>query len=65
MIVKQKKYKEQICIHLNNVVINSTHRNAKLKSKWTKDLHIKSDTLKLTEEKAGKSFEHMGSGENS
>jgi hypothetical protein len=36
----------------------------KLKSKWIKDLHIKPDTLKLMEEKVGKSLEHMGTGEN-
>ena len=36
---------------------------AKLKSKWIKDLHIKPDTLKLIEEKVGKSTEHMGTGE--
>jgi hypothetical protein len=35
----------------------------KLKSKWIKDLHIKSDTLKVTEEKLGKILEHMGTGE--
>jgi hypothetical protein len=35
-----------------------------LKSTWLKDLHIKSDTLKLTEEKVKKSLEHMGTGEN-
>jgi len=35
----------------------------KLKSKWIKDLHVKPDTLKLIEEKAGKSLEHMGTGE--
>jgi hypothetical protein len=34
----------------------------KLKSKWIKDLHIKSETLKLTEEKVGKSLEDMGTG---
>jgi hypothetical protein len=34
----------------------------KLKSKW-KDLHIKPDTLKLIEEKVGKSLKHMGAGE--
>jgi len=28
------------------------------------DLHIKSDILKLIEEKVGKSLEHMGTGEN-
>jgi hypothetical protein len=32
----------------------------KLKSKWIKDLHTKPDTLKLREEKVGKSLEHMG-----
>jgi hypothetical protein len=36
----------------------------KLTSKWIKDLHIKPDTLKLIEEKVGKSLEHMGTGEN-
>jgi hypothetical protein len=32
----------------------------KLKSKWIKDLNIKSDTLTLTEEKVGKSLELIG-----
>ena len=32
----------------------------KLKSKWIKELHIKPDTLKLIEEKVGKSFKDMG-----
>jgi hypothetical protein len=35
----------------------------KLKSKWIKDLYIKADTLKLTEEKVGKSLKHMSTGE--
>ena len=35
----------------------------KLKSRWIKDLHIKPDTLKLIEEKVGKSLRHMGTGE--
>ena len=35
----------------------------KIKSKWIKDLHIKSDTLKLIEEKVGTNLEHMGTGE--
>jgi hypothetical protein len=35
----------------------------KLKSKWIKDLHIKSETLKLIEEKVGWSLKHMGTGE--
>jgi hypothetical protein len=34
----------------------------KLKSKWIKDLPIKPETLKLTEEKMGKSLKHMGTG---
>jgi hypothetical protein len=34
----------------------------KLKSKWNKDLHIKTDTLKLIE-KVGKILEHLGTGE--
>jgi hypothetical protein len=32
----------------------------KVKSKWIKDLHIKPETLKLIEEKVGKSLEDMG-----
>jgi len=36
----------------------------KLMSKWIKDLYIKPDTLKLIEEKLGKSLEHMNTGEN-
>jgi hypothetical protein len=35
----------------------------KLKSKWITDLHLKTETLKLVEEKVGKSLEHMGTGE--
>ena len=35
----------------------------KLKSKWIKDLQIKPGTLKLSEEKVGKSLEHIGTGE--
>jgi hypothetical protein len=35
----------------------------KLKSKWIKELHIKLDTLKLIEEKVGKSIEDMDTGE--
>ena len=35
----------------------------KAKSKWIKELHIKPETLKLTEEKVGKSLEDMGTGE--
>jgi hypothetical protein len=34
----------------------------KLKSKWSKDIYIKPDTLKLIEEKVGESLEHMGRG---
>jgi hypothetical protein len=36
----------------------------KFKSKWVKDLYIKPDTLKLIEEKVGKSLENMGTGDN-
>jgi hypothetical protein len=32
------------------------------KSKWIKDLHVKPDTLNLTEEKVRKSLEYMGTG---
>jgi hypothetical protein len=35
----------------------------KLKSKWLKDLHIGPETLKLIEEKVGKSLEDMSTGE--
>ena len=34
-----------------------------LKSKWIKELPIKPETLKLTEEKVGKSLQDMGTGE--
>jgi hypothetical protein len=37
----------------------------KHKSKWIKDLHMKPETLKLIEEKVGKSSENIGTGENS
>jgi hypothetical protein len=36
----------------------------KLKSKWIKDLNIKSDTLNVIEEKVGKSLEVIGTGRN-
>jgi hypothetical protein len=36
----------------------------KLKSKWIKNLHIKPETLKLIEEKVGKSLEDIGTGGN-
>jgi hypothetical protein len=36
----------------------------KLKSKWIKNLHIKSDTLILLEEKLGKSLHHKGTVES-
>jgi hypothetical protein len=35
----------------------------KLKSKWTKELHIKTETLKLREEKVGKSNKDIGTEE--
>jgi hypothetical protein len=38
------------------------HSYTKLKSKWIKDLHIRPETLKLIEEKVGKSIEDMGTG---
>jgi hypothetical protein len=34
----------------------------KVKSKWIKELHIKPETVKLIEEKIGKSLEDMGTG---
>ena len=34
----------------------------KVESKWIKELHIKPETLKLIEEKVGKSLEDMGIG---
>jgi hypothetical protein len=34
----------------------------KLKYKWIKELHIKPETLRLIEEKVGKSLEDMGTG---
>jgi len=47
-------------MHINPFLLPCT----KLKSKWIKDLHIKPDTLRLTEDKVGKSLKHMGTGEN-
>jgi hypothetical protein len=35
----------------------------KVKSKWIKELHTKPETMKLIEEKVGKSLENMGTGE--
>jgi hypothetical protein len=35
---------------------------SKVKSKWIKALHIKPETVKLIEEKVGKSLEDMGTG---
>ena len=35
----------------------------KVKSEWIKELHVKPETLKLIEEKVGKSLEDMGTGE--
>jgi hypothetical protein len=35
----------------------------KVKSKWIKELHKKSETLKLVEEKVGESLVDMGTGE--
>jgi hypothetical protein len=35
---------------------------AKHTSKWIKDLHIKPDSMKLIEEKLGKSLEHKAIG---
>jgi hypothetical protein len=35
----------------------------KVKSKWIKELHTKPETLKLIEEKVGKSLEDMSTGE--
>jgi hypothetical protein len=34
--------------------------STKVKSKWIKELHIKPETVKLIEEKVGKSLEDMG-----
>jgi len=34
----------------------------KFESKWIKDLNIKPDTLKLTEEKVGKSLQNIAQG---
>jgi hypothetical protein len=34
----------------------------KLKFKWIKELHIKPETLKLIQEKVGKSLEDLGTG---
>ena len=36
----------------------------KLKSKWIKELHIKTETLKPIEEKVGKNLKHLGTRKN-
>jgi hypothetical protein len=38
-------------------------RCIKVKSKWIRELHINPETLKLIEEKVGKSLEDIGTGE--
>jgi phage-related protein len=38
--------------------------STKLKSKSIKDLHLKPDSERLTEEKVRKSLKHMGTGQN-
>jgi hypothetical protein len=38
------------------------HSNTKLKSKWINELHIKQETLKLTEQKVEESLGDMGTG---
>jgi hypothetical protein len=40
-----------------------TFKENALRSKWIKELQIKPETLKLIEEKVGKSLEDMGTGE--
>ena len=35
----------------------------KLKSKWIRELHIKPETLKFIDEKVGKTFKDMSTGE--
>jgi hypothetical protein len=47
-------------IRINPILFPCT----KLKSKWIKDLHTKQETLKLIEEKVGKSLEDMVTGKN-
>ena len=45
--------------------IHSYHpAQTKLKSKWSKDLHMKPDTFKLVEEKVGKILEQIVTGKN-
>ena len=36
---------------------------SKVKPKWIKELHIKPETVKLIEDKVGKSLEDMGTGQ--
>jgi hypothetical protein len=36
----------------------------KLKSRWGKDLHMNPDTVKVIEDKVGKSLKHMSTREN-
>ena len=54
LIIREMQIKTTLSFHLTPV------RMAKIKSKWIKELHIKPETLKLIEEKVGKSLEDMG-----
>ena len=51
-------------LHVEECKLIHIYHFTKLKSKWINDLYIKAETLKLIEEKVGKSLEHMGIGKN-
>jgi hypothetical protein len=58
MVLAQLAVSMQECKLINSYLLVQSSS-----PKWVKDLHIKPETLKLIEEKVGKSLHHMGTGE--
>jgi hypothetical protein len=53
----------QLAVNMQKMLIDPFLSSCtKLKSKWIKDVHKKPDTLKLIEEKVGKSLEQLDTG---
>jgi len=60
---KRQHFQQMVLVQLKNANQSILITSTKIKSKWTLDLYIKPDMLKLIEEKVGKNLEHMGTGE--